>query len=423
MSHIVFVDLSFFGMKAVLYAKRYNARVTLIRSDKFCEVYDIPEHKDIMNMIDNIVTIKDPSNIGELRDAMTIINNGHKVDCAISFHEFSLLSLSSVCEELGILSTKSIGVWNSKDKSKTRRILSESGIRNIRSHVVTSPADVLELVDEIKYPFVLKPANGVGSSLVRVIKNESELFSFFENSLEEYNNINQAYRSDVDITKMLMEEYISGELYSVEIAMRGNEFYRLMVSERKRDNVNEAIELGTTMPANLSAEMMGKCFGYVEDILRAVDLGIGIFHVEIIICNNEPVLVEINPRIMGASLPTLYEKATGNNLYDLLVRLFLGKEISLQTHKIPRYVTSRVICPVTDAIISESLSDDWIDLVEKNSVEYRIKILPGERVYKTVSNFQSLGYFQVSGPDYKSSITMADKMVGDISSMIGIKLL
>ena len=92
-------------------------------------------------------------------------------------------------------------IENMKCKSKMKAFYKEAGVKTARYHLTTTLDEGLKFIQEVGYPVVVKPDNGVGAAATYKISNEDELKDFY----------NQEH-----ITQYIMEEYINGLIISYD---------------------------------------------------------------------------------------------------------------------------------------------------------------------------------------------------------------
>lgn len=86
-------------------------------------------------------------------------------------------------------------------KSKMKYFYEQAGIPTPRYHMVDQLEDVLEFVEKVGYPVIVKPDNGVGSNQTYKLSNEEELRAFYK---------------DVPNLPYIMEEFVNGRLVGYE---------------------------------------------------------------------------------------------------------------------------------------------------------------------------------------------------------------
>ena len=88
-----------------------------------------------------------------------------------------------------------------KYKSKMKEYYEKAGVKVARYHMVTTLEEGKSFIDQVGYPVVVKPDNGVGASTTFKLSNEEELNNFYAKKQE---------------TQFIMEEFVDGELFSYD---------------------------------------------------------------------------------------------------------------------------------------------------------------------------------------------------------------
>ena len=89
-----------------------------------------------------------------------------------------------------------------KFKSKMKEYYKKAGITVARYHLVDNWENTVAFIEEVGYPVVAKPDNGVGASHTFKIENEEQLRAFFEEKWDD--------------TQYIMEEFVNGEVNSYD---------------------------------------------------------------------------------------------------------------------------------------------------------------------------------------------------------------
>ncbi len=89
-----------------------------------------------------------------------------------------------------------------KFKSRMKEYYKNAGIPTARYHMADTLKNCLAFAEEVNYPVVAKPDNGVGASHTFKIENESQMKQFFEVKWPD--------------TQYIMEEFVNGEVNSYD---------------------------------------------------------------------------------------------------------------------------------------------------------------------------------------------------------------
>ncbi|MCD8028817.1 MAG: ATP-grasp domain-containing protein [Erysipelotrichaceae bacterium] len=88
-----------------------------------------------------------------------------------------------------------------KCKSKMKAFYERAGVKTARYHMVSTLEEGLKFIEEVGYPVVVKPDNGVGAAKTYKISNEDELRSFY---------------NEEPFTQYIMEEFVNGLIVSFD---------------------------------------------------------------------------------------------------------------------------------------------------------------------------------------------------------------
>ena len=88
-----------------------------------------------------------------------------------------------------------------KYKSEMKAFYELAGVPTARYHLTSTLEAGKKFIEEVGYPVIVKPDNGVGAARTYKIRNDEELEAFYK---------------EPQITQMIMEEFINGELISYD---------------------------------------------------------------------------------------------------------------------------------------------------------------------------------------------------------------
>jgi biotin carboxylase len=163
---------------------------------------------------------------------------------------------------------------------------------------------------------------------------------------------------------------------------------------------------------------------FAERIIGALDLRLGIFHVEVMLAaDGEPRLIEFNPRIMGSCLPNLFCLAGGGDIFELLVRIYLNEEVCFGPVSFTGFATVRWFGAARQQPVPASLPDLGWTRAYGSSVHSLNVRYPDSGVLRACrGNLDNFGEVQVVRPDYESSVRTAEEIVERIGWQLGMEL-
>ncbi len=327
MKHIVFVESNGFGLLALKTAKELGYYVTFIRSKYFAHFYETKqEFKEINSIVDNCISFNEITDEEKLYDIMYQINKKKEIHYIITVLEYVVLQVARVAQSLKIPFTNAKAVELARNKSLMRKRLAEYHIPSTRFLKANNLNDLLSDLNKIEYPVIMKPNSGAASWFVKKIYSKDELIKSYKSYLVYLKEIEPIYRTIID-KSVIIEEYLVGDMVSLELAAANGNFYPLAVCDRARDKTDETLEIGSTMPSELASEKIKEINTYGIEVVKALGLNIGIFHLEIMLTAKGPILIEANPRLMGGGGPRLLSLALDKNIYEILIDIHVGTNL------------------------------------------------------------------------------------------------
>lgn len=224
---------------------------------------------------------------------------------------------------LGMRGNSSETTYKRHDKLAQQNALRDAGIRYIRSREIASVEEALDFYHELKKEsVVIKPVSGGGSEGVHICNNEEELVRHINTEL---NKINVYGTKNVTL---LMQECIKGREYVVNTASRDGEhvltdmwFYEKIKLDGER-NIYDYMKLIVDITPGYR-----ELVKYTFAVLDAVDYKYGPCHTELMIDEDGPVLIEVNPRLSGGDMPKeLGEECLGYTAIDCILDAYLDEK-------------------------------------------------------------------------------------------------
>ncbi len=209
------------------------------------------------------------------------------------------------------------------DKSALRRVSRAAGIRNPEFEAAISPDDVRAFMAAQPGPVVLKPADRQASLGTIVLHDPAEV----EAAWRECTALDEGALARTGETplRMLVERYVKGDEYSVEMLVRHGVPLFANVTEKMLYPGPRPIELGHVVPARISDELAERLRAGTEAVLRAVAFDSGVVHCEWIVSDGEPYLVECAGRFPGDGIVELIDRAYAFRLAEAYFTVMRGE--------------------------------------------------------------------------------------------------
>jgi pyrrolysine biosynthesis protein PylC len=161
-----------------------------------------------------------------------------------------------------------------------------------------------------KFPVVAKPDRGSGSRGVKVFKDITELQDIIKPSGTEW----------------LVQEFISGPSYSLEVMGTPGRYRALQVTDLAIDMQYDCKRV--TAPSRLAGVLISKFERLALQLAEALNLS-GIMDVEVILHENALKVIEIDARLPSQTPTTVYW-STGLNMVRQLGDLFLNRQTPIK---------------------------------------------------------------------------------------------
>jgi biotin carboxylase len=321
--HIAFVDSTATALPVIRWAKELGHRVTYVQP--LHPFYPLTEENlRIVGMADHVVEPTVTSDPAAVIAALRRVHAETPIDLANSQFEPVTVAVAMACRRLGLLGTAPESVLIARRKDRCREVLRAGGLATADfARVDDAPAAVAQ-AERIGYPVICKPPSAAMSLLSFVARDAGEVRDACAQILAGADTQNEVWRPYLT-GGVLVEELLQGPMVSVEIGVRDGVYYPFCVTGRFRWHEREVVELGSYLPAELPPGQTAACIEYATAVCQAIGADLGVFHLEMIVTDSGPVLVEFNPRTMGGGLPTAYHHATGHEIHRSVVQLLTGE--------------------------------------------------------------------------------------------------
>ncbi|QWG90249.1 MULTISPECIES: ATP-grasp domain-containing protein [Bacillus cereus group] len=314
MDTIVFIETNKSGSsrEAIKAAEKLNFfTVLLTKKTKFIEERDtFPDvHQMIftdINDYDNIITTIEKLN-----------KSGKNIKGIFSFIDPFVYLAARLSEKFcsNIVSTEAI--YQMENKILTRNVLKDLPISlNYLIYKPTEPlSSFLKKNKKINFPLIVKSPKSSGSKDVLLVKNKNQLIFSMQSLLKKLPN-----------EEILLEEYVDGPQYLVEILVQNGKVHIIAVIEQEITLFERFIVTGYSLLGQVDKSLYNSLFNAVNSVIQAFNMKNGACHLELRRINNDWKLIEINPRISGGAMNDIIEIGHGINLVQETIQLMLGNK-------------------------------------------------------------------------------------------------
>ena len=211
-----------------------------------------------------------------------------------------------------------------KYKSKMKEYYQKAGITTARYHLVDDFEGCRKFIDEVGYPVVVKPDNGVGASDTHKLSNDQELQRFL--------NIRGSCHPDVPY---IMEEFVHAEVnsYDAIIDAHGNPIFEAGIYYIVKDLPDDTRAAGRATVKSFGVKSRFVHFEFFRMTEDQASMGE----------KGKIVALEVNMRPCGGFTPDMINFARSTNVYKIWADMiaFGGTDMPVGEHYYCAYAGRR----------------------------------------------------------------------------------
>ncbi|MCR4923925.1 MAG: ATP-grasp domain-containing protein [Lachnospiraceae bacterium] len=272
--------------------------------------------------------------------------------CSIA-SDLAVITVNYVAEKMKLTGNSIESTEISTNKHKMRQRFFENHDPSPASIMVKDPQDLNEL--NLQYPLIVKPLDRSGSRGITKVYNDKDLIPAIANA-----------KKHGFIKAALVEEFLTGEEYSVEfISWKGHHHF-LALTKKYTTGSPHFIEKAHLEPATIDPNTLNTIKKVITHALTGLGIQNGASHSEIKITDSGKIgIVEIGGRMGGDFIGSdLVELSTGFDFVNAVIDVALGQEPQVELLK-DRAAGVRFVFNEDDLSV--------IDRLKKEHPEYLIR--------------------------------------------------
>lgn len=285
------------------------------------------------------------------KDEIVNLVQKNSIDYIIpSCNDFSILTASYVSEKLPI---------GNFDSYQTTKILHHKDLfRAFAMKYNISVPQAISLtsfqdIDKLKYPLMVKAIDLSGGKGIQKVDNKIDLQKAFEESLS-------LSRED----SVIVEEFIDGTHHSASILIQNKKIIFDFFAD-EYFYLNQYLVAGASSNYIISNKCKNKLFEDTNRLIELLNLVDGILHIQFIIRNNTPYILEITRRSPGDLYLELVNLSSGINYAKKIIQLYCGLDVQIDSKEeklITRHcIMSDKIGKLKNIIYDDNIKDNIID--------------------------------------------------------------
>jgi biotin carboxylase len=272
----------------------------------------------ILAMADNLIEVPHFTT-DDVLDAVTEAGRLAPFDAVICLQDLRIAETAQLAERLGFRHLNPKTAALARDKSAIRQRLADMGIAQPPFRRVCGYAQLIQAIEELGLPLIIKPVDGFGSQNVFSLRTQEDVEALLFAPDTMFAPPDDYGLGNKPSGEMLVERLMSGRLVGCDSFTAEGQHRLLTVNEKVFFPPSSFAIRGGCLETNVG--QFAELESYLVALLDAIGFDHGAAHVEIMITAQGPQLVEVNPRLVGARIPRLVSAALGRSIHTDLVAL------------------------------------------------------------------------------------------------------
>lgn len=319
--------------------------------------------------------------------------------------DMPMRAVAKACEACGLPGISYETAVKATDKAEMIKAFEEHGVEHPWFFVARDKAAFEEVLAQVMFPCIMKPTDNAGSRGVVLAHSIEELKSAYSYSQSESRG-----------GAVIIEEYLQGPEFSIEVMVVDGEPHVLQITDKLTTGAPHFVEMGHSQPTRQNEENQEKIRDLAIRACKAVGINCGPAHVEMILTQDGPKMVELGARMGGDCITThLVPLSTGIDMVALTIKLACGEAVDLCA-KIYKGSAIRYFKTETGLIKEISGTEDAraIDGVKEVSVVHQV----GERAVEIGSSVDRIGFVIAQAETAEDAVHICEDALSAIKIVV-----
>lgn len=319
--------------------------------------------------------------------------------------EVSMAVMGRINDELGLSGISREQAICATNKHLMRKAFEKGNAPSPKSILAQDAEDAWRrLQSEFDTDAILKPSRNSGSrGIAKVSRNmdKGDFIRAYDEALSESRD-----------HSVLIEQFIEGPEFSIEMIVWQGEIHVLTVTDKKTTGAPHFVELGHNQPSCFSATDVETLKAAAIAGVRALGVNNCACHAEAKLMNGKAYLMEVGARLGGDFISTeLTHLSTGIDMVAAAIDVALGVEPDLSAKEEPMGVCIRYFCPKPGKLVSISNTE-----VLNNPHVYLWEIYPkeGDVIPAVTSSLCRSGHVIVTEKTPQKAIELAERLIESV---------
>lgn len=319
--------------------------------------------------------------------------------------EVSMAVMGRINDELGLSGISREQAICATNKHLMRKAFEKGNAPSPKSILAQDAEDAWSrLQNEFDTDAILKPSRNSGSrGIAKVSRNmdKGDFIRAYDEALSESRD-----------HSVLIEQFIEGPEFSIEMIVWQGEIHVLTVTDKKTTGAPHFVELGHNQPSCFSATDVETLKAAAVAGVRALGVNNCACHAEAKLMNGKAYLMEVGARLGGDFISTeLTHLSTGIDMVAAAIDVALGVEPDLSAKEETKGVCIRYFCPKPGKLVSILNTE-----VLNNPHVYLWEIYPkeGDVIPAVTSSLCRSGHVIVTEKTPQKAIELAERLIESV---------
>lgn len=319
--------------------------------------------------------------------------------------EVSMAVMGRINDELGLSGISREQAICATNKHLMRKAFEKGNAPSPKSILAQDAEDAWSrLQNEFDTDAILKPSRNSGSrGIAKVSRNmdKGDFIRAYDEALSESRD-----------HSVLIEQFIEGPEFSIEMIVWQGEIHVLTVTDKKTTGAPHFVELGHNQPSCFSATDVETLKAAAVAGVRALGVNNCACHAEAKLMNGKAYLMEVGARLGGDFISTeLTHLSIGIDMVAAAIDVALGVEPDLSAKEEPKGVCIRYFCPKPGKLVSILNTE-----VLNNPHVYLWEIYPkeGDVIPAVTSSLCRSGHVIVTEKTPQMAIELAERLIESV---------
>ena len=336
------------------------------------------------------------------------IAQGFKPDgIMIGACDTSVVTGAYICNALNLPGNTLDAAVNSTDKVKMLEAFQRAGVAHPFYQVVKKK-DIDSFSMDLPYPVISKPIDSAGGRGIQIIHGsdmlkKSTLFSSMAGNSGD----------------ILIEEYMKGTEVSVEVLVVDGKPHVLQITDKITSGEPYFFEIGHSQPSVLSAEVKEEITDLASRAVLAVGLKNSAAHVEIMVTEQGPKMVELGARLGGDCITTylIDTSVSGIDMAQATIEMSLGITPDVNDYKNSGKCAGIRFIPAEEGTLKEIRGLEEAEKTD-NLIKIEITGVIGKKYSKATDDSARFGYVICEGTTTEEALGRCADVIEKIKFVI-----